>query len=197
MLEKTRCHWVNLKNPLYINYHDKEWGIPLHDDHKLFELLCLEGAQAGLSWETILNKREEYRKCFYNFDPEILITKTDEELLERIQHFVVIKNRLKTLSVKKNATAYFKIVAEHGSLDSFLWSFLNHNSIINIGDGYKDASIFTETSTKMSKTLKKYGFGFIGPVICYAFMQAAGMVKDHEKACWLSAQNSKTIHNQS
>lgn len=181
---KTSCSWVNLKNPLYIEYHDQEWGIPLHDDRKLFELLCLEGAQAGLSWETILNKREEYRKCFYDFYPEILVTKTDEELLERIQQFGVIKNKLKTLSIKKNAIAYYKIVADHGSLDNFLWSFVDHKPIINHWDNYKDAPTFTETSINISKALKKYGVAFVGPVICYAFMQAAGLMSDHEVGCW-------------
>jgi DNA-3-methyladenine glycosylase I len=183
MLNKTRCSWVNLKNPLYIEYHDQEWGIPLHDDRKLFELLCLEGAQAGLSWETILNRREEYRKCFFDFDPKILVIKTDEELLERIQQFGVIRNKLKTLSIKKNAIAYFKIVADHGTLDNFLWSFVDYKPIINQWDIYKDAPTFTETSINISKALKKYGVGFVGPVICYAFMQAAGLVSDHEFGC--------------
>jgi DNA-3-methyladenine glycosylase I len=184
MPTKSRCGWVNLKNPLYIKYHDEEWGRELHDDHKLFELLCLEGAQAGLSWETILNKREEYRRCFWDFDVEVLVSKTDEELLELIQHFGVIKNRLKTLGVKKNAMAYHKIIEEHGSLDTFLWSYVDGSPIVNLWDNYRDAPTQTDISTKLSKDLKKYGFGFVGPVICYAFMQACGMVSDHEKECW-------------
>jgi DNA-3-methyladenine glycosylase I len=184
MSSKTRCSWVNLNNPLYIQYHDEEWGRPIHDDHLLFELLCLEGAQAGLSWETILNKREEYRACFWNFDIETLVSKTDEELLARIQDFGVIKNRLKTLGVKKNALAFQKIVAEHRSLDQFLWSFVDNKPIINAWMNYKDATTSTEISTNLSKSLKKYGFTFVGPVICYAFMQSCGMVSDHEVGCW-------------
>jgi DNA-3-methyladenine glycosylase I len=184
MPNKTRCGWVNLNNPLYIQYHDTEWGQSIHNDHLLFELLCLEGAQAGLSWETILNKREEYRKCFWNFDIQTLISKTDEELLTRIQGFGVIKNRLKTLSIKKNALAYLKIVQDHGSLDKFLWSFVDNQPIINLWDNYKDAPTSTEISTILSKDLKKYGFGFVGPVIYYAFMQSCGMVSDHEKGCY-------------
>ena len=184
MLSKTRCNWVNLKNQTYIDYHDTEWGEPLHDDHLLFELLCLEGAQAGVTWEMVLNKRVEYRKCFWNFDIETLISKSDEELLARIQDFGVIKNKLKTIGVKKNALAFKQIVADHGSLDQFLWSYVDNQPIVNVWDNYKDAPTRTEISIKLSKDLKKYGFTFVGPVICYAFMQSCGMVSDHEKTCW-------------
>jgi DNA-3-methyladenine glycosylase I len=183
-MSKLRCGWVNLKNLLYIDYHDQEWGRELHDDHMLFELLCLEGAQAGVTWEMVLNKREEYRKCFWNFDTDTLISKTDEELLARIQDFGVIKNRLKTLSVRKNALAYLKIVQEHGSLDKFLWSYVGGKQIVNTWNSYRDAPTSTKISTRLSKDLKKYGFGFVGPVICYAFMQSSGMVSDHEECCW-------------
>jgi DNA-3-methyladenine glycosylase I len=183
-ITKTRCGWVNLNNPLYIKYHDEEWGRPMHDDHKLFELLCLEGAQAGVTWEMVLNRREEYRKCFWNFDIETLISKTDEELLARIQGFGVIKNRLKTLGVKKNALAYLKIVEENGSLDKYLWEFVDNKPIINKWTNYKDAPARIEISDKLSKSLKKNGFTFVGPVICYAFMQSSGMVSDHQADCW-------------
>lgn len=186
MQEKTRCGWVNMKNDLYIEYHDVEWGVPLYDDQKLFELLCLEGAQAGLSWETILNKREEYRKCFWDFDIEKIIKKTDEELLERMSKFGVVKNKLKVLGVKKNAIAYKKIILEHGSLNKYLWNFVNNKPIINTWDNYKNAPTQTDISGKLSKELKSYGFTFVGPTICYAFMQAAGIVSDHEKMCFLS-----------
>jgi DNA-3-methyladenine glycosylase I len=186
MKNKIRCGWVNLKNEKYIKYHDEEWGVEIHDDQKLFELLCLEGAQAGLSWETILNKREEYRKCFWDFDIEKIIKKTDEELLERIQNFGVVKNKLKILGVKKNAIAYKKIVSEHKSLDNFLCSHVNNKQIINIWKNYKDAPTQTDVSIKLSKDLKKYGFTFVGPVICYAFMQSCGMVSDHEERCFLA-----------
>ncbi|MEN9852099.1 MAG: DNA-3-methyladenine glycosylase [Candidatus Parcubacteria bacterium] len=184
MSEKVRCVWVNMKNQLYVEYHDTEWGVECHDDKKLFELLCLEGAQAGLSWETVLNKREEYKKCFYNFDVNKILKKTDEELLQQMTRYNIIKNRLKVLGVKKNALAYKKIVAEHGSLATYLWSYVDHKQVIQVWEQYKDAPTQTDISVQMSKNLKKYGFTFIGPTICYAFMQAAGMVSDHEKDCF-------------
>ena len=188
MLSKTRCNWVNLKNQAYIDYHDTEWGEPLHDDHLLFELLCLEGAQAGVTWEMVLNKREEYRRCFWNFDIETLVSKSDEELLVRIKDFGVIRNKLKTIGVKKNALAFQKIVSQHGSLDKFLWNYVDNQPIVSVWDNYKDAPTSTEISTRLSKDLKRYGFTFVGPVICYAFMQSCGMVSDHKKGCWKSPQ---------
>lgn len=158
-----RCGWVNLKNPLYIDYHDHEWGKSLHDERALFELLCLEWAQAGLSWETILNRREAYREMFWNFDIEKILASTDEELLTRMMNYNVIKNKLKIVWVRKNALAYKKIIAEYGSFSEYIWSFTD--------------------ATLMSQSLKKYGFTFIWPTICYAFMQASGIVNDHEKNC--------------
>jgi DNA-3-methyladenine glycosylase I len=137
-----------------------------------------------VTWELILNRREEYRKCFWDFDIEMILSKTDEELLDRIEHFGVIKNRLKTLGVKKNALAYQKIVSDHGSLDTFLWNYVDHKPIVNIWGNYRDAPTHIEISTRLSKDLKKYGFTFVGPVICYAFMQACGMVSDHETDCF-------------
>jgi DNA-3-methyladenine glycosylase I len=184
MPDKKRCGWVKLNNPLYVKYHDEEWGRELHDDKKLFELLCLEGAQAGVTWETVLNKREEYRKCFWNFDIPTLITKTDEELLDRIQDFGVIKNRLKTLSIRKNAMAYLNVIKDHGSLDTFLWSFVDGRQTVNRWVNFTDAPARTEISDNLSTALKKYGFSFVGPVICYAFMQSCGMVSDHQVDCW-------------
>lgn len=184
MQDKIRCGWVNLKNEKYIRYHDEEWGEELHDDKKLFELLCLEGAQAGVTWELILNKREEYRKCFWDFDIEKIIKKTDEELLARMQDFGIVKNKLKVLGVRKNALAFKKIVLEHGSLDKFLWSYVNNKQIKNTWKNYKDTPTSTDISTKLTKNLKKYGFTFVGPVICYAFMQSSGMVSDHEESCF-------------
>jgi DNA-3-methyladenine glycosylase I len=184
MKSNSRCDWANPKNPLYIAYHDEEWWVPIHDDHRLFELLCLEWAQAGVTWELILNKREEYRKCFWNFDIGTLISKSDEELLTRIQDFSVIRNRLKTLGIRKNALAYQRIVADHGSLDRFLWGYVDHTPMVNLWETYRDAPTHTEISTRLSKDLKKYGFAFVWPVICYAFMQSCGMVSDHEKHCF-------------
>jgi DNA-3-methyladenine glycosylase I len=186
-----RCGWVNLKNQVYIDYHDNQWGVPLHDDMELFELLCLEGAQAGLSWETILNKKEAYKECFWNFDPYKIIKFSDEELLLRAKEYPVVQNRLKTLSIKKNALAYIKIKEEHGSLDKFLWSYVKNTPIINKWDNYRDAPTLTDMSTRISADLKKYGFGFVGPTICYAFMQACGMVSDHEVTCFRCNNNLK------
>ena len=187
---KKRCGWVNHKNQLYIDYHDIEWGVPLHNDQQLFELICLEGAQAGISWEMILNKREEYRKCFWGFDVEVLISKTDNELLSRIQDFGVVKNKLKTVGIKKNAFAFKNIVLEHGSFDHFLWSYVNCKPVVNKWNNFHDAPTSNDVSKKLSTDLKKYGFTFIGPVICYAFMQSCGMVSDHELDCWRSHNNA-------
>lgn len=185
---KTRCGWVNLKNPLYIFYHDLEWGVPLYGDQKLFELLCLEGSQAGLSWETILKRRDEYRKCFYNFDPEVLVEQSDQELMERIQHFGVVKNRLKTLAIRNNALAYYRVLKDHNSFDDYIWSFVDDKPIVNVWENYADVPASTELSEQMSKSLKKYGFKFVGPVICYAFMQAAGLINDHQRDCFRCRQ---------
>jgi DNA-3-methyladenine glycosylase I len=184
MESKQRCEWVNEKNHLYVNYHDTEWGQPLRDDQKLFELLCLEGAQAGITWEQVLNKREDYKKAFWNFDPKILAKKSYKELLEVMSVSNVIKNKLKTEGLKKNAIAYLAIVAEHGSFSEYVWSFVNNEPIINSWASYYMAPTQTEESQALSKGLKKYGFTFTGPVICYAFMQAAGLVSDHELDCF-------------
>jgi DNA-3-methyladenine glycosylase I len=161
---KKRCHWVNLENPLYVEYHDREWGVPVHDDERLFEMLCLEGAQAGLSWETVLNKRENYRKAFSNFNP-VKISKFTEKHVEKLmQNAGIIRNRLKINSVIINAKAYLQLRKEGISFNDYLWSF-------------KDCNV-------MSKDLKKRGFKFVGATICYAFIQAIGMVNDHDKACF-------------
>ncbi len=184
MESKPRCSWVNLKNHLYVDYHDNEWGEPLRDDQKLFELLCLEGAQAGLSWEQVLNKREDYRKSFWNFDPKILANKSYKELLEVMAVSNVIKNKLKVEGLKKNAQAYLVIVAEHGSFCDFVWSFVDNKTIVNCWASYYMAPTQTDQSRALSKALKKYGFTFAGPIVCYAFMQAAGLVSDHEIDCY-------------
>lgn len=182
-MSTSRCGWVNLANPLYIDYHDHEWGKPLHDDHALFELLCLEWAQAWLSWQTILNRREAYREMFWNFDIAKILESTDEALLERMVWYNIIKNKLKVLGVKKNALAYQKIVAEHGSLDTYIWSFVDHAPIVNHRTTYRECPSSTPLSEAMSKSLKQYGFTFVWPTICYAYMQAAGLVDDHEVGC--------------
>ncbi|MBP9779558.1 DNA-3-methyladenine glycosylase I [Candidatus Gracilibacteria bacterium] len=178
-----RCGWVNMKNPLYISYHDTEWGKPVYDDQKLFELICLEGAQAGLSWETILNRRVAYREMFWNFDIDQILAFTDEELLERMPHFNVIKNKLKITGVRKNALAFQKIIEEHGSFARYIWSFVDGQTITNNWVTFRECPPYTDISENMRKSLKKYGFTFVGPTICYAFMQAAGLVNDHETGC--------------
>jgi DNA-3-methyladenine glycosylase I len=188
-LSLPRCGWVNLKNPHYINYHDTEWGLPMHDSLKLFELLCLEGAQAGLTWELILNKRAVYREAFWGFDPSKLALKTDTELLARMTEFWVVKNRLKTLALRKNALAYNTIERDHGSFSAFIWSFAPQWLGQNIWNSYRDAPTSSPQSEQMSKALKKYGWSFAGSTICYAYMQSAGLVADHEKGCFCSATN--------
>jgi DNA-3-methyladenine glycosylase I len=183
-MNKIRCGWVNLNNEVYVDYHDNEWGKPLRNDILLFQLLCLEGAQAGLSWETILNKRRDYMDCFWDLNPGILVNKTEEDLLSRIKNYKVVQNKLKTTSLIKNAKAYYTITKDHGSFAKFLWSYVCDTPIVNTWDNYKDTPSQTELSAQLSKDLKKYGFGFVGPTICYAFMQACGMVSDHEKKCF-------------
>jgi DNA-3-methyladenine glycosylase I len=186
-LTLPRCGWVNLKNSLYVDYHDTEWGVPIHDSLKLFELLCLEGAQAWLTWELILNRREVYRAAFWRFDPTILALKTDEELLARMLEYAVVKNRLKTLALRKNAIAYENITRDHGSFASFIWSFAPLNLPKNPWESYRDAPTSSPESERMSKALKKYGWSFAGSTICYAYMQSAGLVADHERGCFCSA----------
>lgn len=163
MKTKQRCHWVNLNNPLYVDYHDKEWGVPIRDDQSLFEMLCLEGAQAGLSWETVLNKRENYRKAFANFDPVKISRFTETHVEKLMNNAGIIRNRLKINSVIINAKVYLSMKKEGLSFSDYLWSFSDCES--------------------MSKDLKKRGFKFVGATICYAFMQAVGMVNDHDKDC--------------
>jgi DNA-3-methyladenine glycosylase I len=193
MDDKKRCGWANPNNQAYIEYHDTEWGRPLHDDKLLFRLLCLEGAQAGLTWEMILNRRGEYDQAYWNFDPDALATVSALTLMDRMNSYGVVKNKLKTLCLSKNARGYTKIVAEHGSFDKYLWAYVNNETVVNVWDKYQDAPTSTPASEAMSKSLKKYGFTFVGPTICYAFMQAAGLVSDHEKSCFLATKLTKTL----
>ncbi len=172
-----------MKNPLYISYHDTEWGKPEYDDRALFELLCLEWAQAGLSWETILNRRTAYREMFWDFDVEKIIQSSDEELLERMMDYNVIKNKLKITWVRKNALAFQAITKEHWSFAKYIWSFVDEKPISNERLSFRECPPFTDISEAMRKSLKLYGFTFVGPTICYAFMQAAGLVNDHEMSC--------------
>lgn len=178
-----RCSWVT-NDPLYINYHDNEWGDPQYDSLKLFEKICLEGQQAGLSWITVLKKREEYRRCFFNFDPEKIIQLNAIDIESLIKNKGLIRNRLKLNSIIKNAHAYLAMQNNNEDFSQFIWSFVDGKPIVN---HYKDKSevpVSTEISDKMSKALKKKGFSFVGSTICYAFMQSMGLVNDHFEDCF-------------
>ncbi len=178
-----RCQWAT-KNELDRQYHDQEWGVPLHDDQMLFEFLILEGAQAGLSWSTILAKREGYREAFDRFDPKLVALYPEEKLAVLKENPKIIRNKLKIKSAVTNAIAFLKIVEEFGSFDTYIWGFVNHTPIINQWKDMSEVPATTPISDKMSKDLKKRGFKFVGSTICYAFMQATGMVNDHTVDCF-------------
>ena len=179
----NRCTWA--KDELNITYHDKEWGRPQHDDTKLFEFLILEGAQAGLSWITILKRRDGYRKAFSDFDV-LKVSKYTQKRVERLlRDESIIRNKLKVNSAINNAKAFLKVQVEFGSFDEYLWGFVNHKPIKNKFKKLSDIPASTEISEKLSKDLKKRGFSFVGPTICYALMQAIGMVNDHTTQCFM------------
>ena len=180
---KTRCKWCG-DDPLYIAYHDKEWGVPVHDDQKLFEMLILEGAQAGLSWITILRKRENYRRAFEAFDPSIIANYSTKDLGRLLADSGIVRNRLKIESAIKNARVVLEIIEEFGTLDSFLWRYVDGIPQQNFWNSISDLPARTEKSEMMSKDLKRRGFNFVGPTICYAFMQSVGMVNDHTVDCF-------------
>ncbi len=180
--EKTRCTWC-LHDPLDIEYHDTEWGVPQHDDRMLFEMINLEGAQAGLSWFTILKKRPNYKELFADFNAKKLAKYSDEKLEKILLNPGIIRNRLKVFGVRKNAIAFLKIQDEFGSFDKYIWSFVDGKPIINQWKDMSEVPAVTEISKAMSKDLKKKGFTFVGPTICYAYMQAIGMVNDHAIDC--------------
>lgn len=185
MNEPKRCEWA--KSEIMVRYHDEEWGVPLHDDRALFEFLCLEGAQAGLSWETILRKRENYRKAFDGFRPDI-IAKYDQKKIDRLLADAgIVRNRLKIISVVANAKAVLSIQKEFGSFDKYIWRFAPQKAG-KAPKGLKDVLALSADSDRMSKELKKRGFGFVGSTICYAFMQAVGIVNDHSAKCFRRAQ---------
>ena len=181
---KNRCEWANPKNELYVKYHDEEWGIPVHDDRKLFEMLILEGAQAGLSWETVLKKRHNYQKAFDNFDAKKIATYDDYKINELMSDPGIIRNRKKINAAIINAQAFLAVQKEFGSFDKYIWSFVNHKPIINSFEKLSDIPAKTEVSNRMSKDLIKRGFKFVGSTICYAFMQGIGMVNDHTVDCF-------------
>lgn len=181
---KNRCFGHKPGQDLYAHYHDTEWGIPNHDDRHLFEMLILEGAQAGLSWETILKRREGYRTVFHQFDPRYVATMTDQDLEALRQDPRIIRNRLKIYAARKNAQVFLAIQQEYGTFDAYLWSFVDHQPIQNHWATLRDAPTSTPISDALSKDLKRRGMTFVGSTILYAFMQAVGMVNDHPKNCW-------------
>ena len=177
-------------NDLSIRYHDEEWGTPLHDDQRLFEFLILEGAQAGLSWDTILRKRDNYRKAFDNFDVKKVARYTDKKLAKLLQDEGIIRNRLKIASAVSNAKAFLKVQSEFGSFDKYIWSFVDGKPVQNKIKHSSQIPAKTELSDAISKDLKKRGFNFVGSTIMYAFMQATGMVNDHLTSCFRYKQCS-------
>jgi DNA-3-methyladenine glycosylase I len=182
-----RCGWAPLEDPAYVAYHDEEWGVPLHDDARLFEMLTLEGAQAGLSWSTILHKRDGYRRAFANFDPA-KVARFDARKVERLmQDASIVRNRLKIESTVANARATRAVQREFGSLDSYLWGLVGGAPLVNRWRG-GEIPAETPVSRAMSKDLKRRGFRFVGPTVCYAFMQACGMVNDHVVSCFRYAE---------
>lgn len=181
---KKRCFGNKPGQEYYARYHDEEWGVPTHDDRMLFELLILEGAQAGLSWDTILRKREGYRAVFHNFDIKKVAAMTDEELEELRSDERIVRNRLKISATRANARVALAIQKEFGSLDNYFWSFVDGQPIVNRPQTFKAVPASTELSDIISKDLKKRGMSFVGSTIIYAFMQATGMINDHVKGCW-------------
>lgn len=182
--EPSRCHWAANGDPLMRDYHDTEWGTPLHDDRALFEFLCLEGAQAGLSWRTVLAKRDNYRKAFHHFEIARVAAMSDRELEKLLLDPGIIRNRLKVASTRDNAIAALRVIEEFGSLDGYLWSFVDGKPLRNRWRSQADVPASTELSDRMSKALKKRGFRFVGTTICYSLLQATGMVNDHLVGCF-------------
>lgn len=177
-----RCDWA--KNELAVHYHDAEWGVPQHDDRKLFEFLILEGAQAGLSWDTILRKRENYRAAFDDFDYQKIALYDEQKCAELLQNEGIIRNRLKIKSAIQNANAFLKIQEEFGSFDKYIWQFVGGKPLVNKRENLSEVPAKTEISDAISKDLKKRGFNFVGSTIMYAFMQACGLVNDHLVSCF-------------
>ncbi|MGH2594483.1 MAG: DNA-3-methyladenine glycosylase I [Actinomycetota bacterium] len=184
MTAVRRCAWAPLDDPSYLAYHDEEWGVPVHDDVHLFEMLTLEGAQAGLSWSTILHKREGYRRAFAGFDPAKVARFYDAKVERLLQDPSIVRNRLKVESTISNARATLAVQKELGSLDTYLWGLVGGAPIVNRPRTLADVPAETPVSQGMSKDLKRRGFRFVGPTVCYAFMQATGMVNDHVVVCF-------------
>ena len=182
----TRCPWV--RDELARRYHDEEWGVPLHDEHRLFEFIVLEGAQAGLSWDTILRKRDNYRAAFDNFDPEKIARYDQRRIEQLLKNTGIVRNRLKLASSVQNARAFLEVKREFGSFDAYIWGFVGGAQKRNAWKDLKEVPAETPESLAMSKDLRKRGFNFVGSTICYAFMQAVGMVNDHLVDCYRHSQ---------
>jgi len=178
----TRCSWVSAE-PIYIEYHDQEWGVPEKNGRTLFEMLCLEGQQAGLSWITVLKKRENYRRCFHQFDPQRIAQMTEQDVDSLVLESGIIRHRGKIEAIISNARAYLAMESAGEDFSQFIWQFVNNQPIVNSPRGPEEVPAKTELSDALSKALKKRGFKFIGSTICYAFMQASGMVNDHQAYC--------------
>jgi len=190
MTVKIRCGWVTA-DPIDIDYHDNEWGVPLWDDKKLFEMMILEGAQAGLSWITVLKKRDHYRRCFSNFDPQKIARYDQKKIETLLSNPGIIRNRLKIQSTVTNAQAYLKIMENQCSFSNYLWDFVEGKPVQNHWKNLRQVPTSNNISDNMSKELKKQGFKFVGSTICYAFMQAVGMVNDHTTDCFCYRLNTK------
>jgi DNA-3-methyladenine glycosylase I len=190
----TRCAWAEGTDAAMLAYHDREWGVPHHDDSALFELLTLEGAQAGLSWRTILARREEYRRAYHGFDIKRVASMRDSSLEKLLTASGIIRNRQKIFSVRDNARVALEVIAEHDSLDAYLWSFVDGKPLVNGWTEGRQVPAKTELSDRMSKALVKRGFRFVGSTICYAFMQATGMVNDHLVSCFRYKESRHAEH---
>jgi DNA-3-methyladenine glycosylase I len=188
--DKKRCGWVS-DDPLYLDYHDREWGVPLHDDRQLFEMVILEGAQAGLSWITVLKKRENYRLAFNQFDVQKIARYDARKKRSLMNNAGIIRNRLKIDATIGNARAFLKIVEEHGSFSDYIWSFVDGRPVVNRWRTLADVPVSTQQSDALSKALKSRGFKFVGTTICYSFMQAVGMINDHVTTCFRHAEVDK------
>jgi len=191
MTDVSRCAWAEGKNQQYLDYHDHEWGVPVYDDYKHFEFLILEGAQAGLSWSTVLAKREGYRKAFDNFDPMKVAIYDEDKMFQLQQNPGIIRNQLKIKSAVNNACQFLKVQKEVGNFSDYIWSFVNHKQIVNHWTSLAEVPATSKESDALSKDLKKRGFSFVGSTVMYAHMQACGLVNDHETSCFRYHQVNK------
>ena len=187
-----RCAWAG-SDPLYVDYHDEEWGVPVHDDRRHFEMICLEGAQAGLSWITILRKRPNYRAAFDQFDPLLVAAYDEDKIAELLANPGIVRNRLKVRAFVRNAQAFLATQAEFGTFDAYIWRFVGGAPLVNRRQSMAEIPAQTAEAQAMSKDLLKRGFTFVGPTICYAYMQACGLVNDHTVDCFRHPDNAHII----